>query len=107
MAKLYVAAALALIGFGYLLWRGWREDRDLSTLLKGAALVLAGIFFTSVSRTMLVYTPLMVLHLAATLLFWYGTVLYLVRRDLKWPLLAAPAVTMAIFFVVAWMFREV
>ncbi|WP_457596219.1 hypothetical protein [Hydrogenimonas sp.] len=103
----YLLAALFLVGFGVLLWRAWERDRDVATLLKGAGLVAAGIFFTSFARSMLVYKPLMVLHLAAVLLFWYGTVRYLLRREARWPLLAAPLATMALFFVVAWLFREV
>ncbi|WP_456451281.1 hypothetical protein [Hydrogenimonas sp.] len=76
-------------------------------LLEGAALVGTGIFLTSFARSMIVYKPLMVLHIAATMLFWYGLILWLVRREIKWAFFTAPAVTAALFFLVAWIFREV
>jgi hypothetical protein len=56
---------------------------------------------------MIVYKPLMVLHIAAVLLYGYGVARYLLRRETKLPLLVAPLVTMGIFFAVAWLFREV
>jgi hypothetical protein len=103
----YLLAALLLIAFGVMLWRAWRLDRDVTALLKGAVLVGAGVFLSAFARSMLVYKPLMVLHIAATLLYWYALLLYLTRREVKWPFLVAPVATALLFFAVAWLFREV
>ena len=103
---IYLLAALVIVGYGILLWRSWREDRDILILVKGTGMVGVGIFFIAFTRSMSVHKPLMVLHLAATLLFWYATLLYLVRREIRWLLFLAPVVTMALFFIVAWFFRE-
>ena len=102
----YVLAALLLLAFGGLLYRAYRERRDAIMLIKGTALVGAGIFFVAFARSMIVYKPLMVLHIAAVLLYGWGVVLYLTRREVKVPMLAAPLATMALFFAVAWIFRE-
>lgn len=104
---IYVLAALILLLFGVLLYKAYIDDREVATLLKGAAMIAAGFFFTTFSRSMIVYKPLMVLHIALTLLYWYGVVLYLLRRDVKISFLAAPLASMTLFFLVAWIFREV
>ena len=49
----------------------------------------------------------MVLHIAAILLYGWGVVRYLLRRETTIGLLAAPLLSMALFFAVAWFFREV
>ncbi len=103
----YVAAALLLIAFGIMLYRAYMQERDLSVLLKGGAMIGAGFFFISFSRSMIVYKPLMILHIAMVILYGYGVVLYLLRRETKVALLGAPVVSLALFFIVAWFFREV
>jgi hypothetical protein len=103
----YLLGAVALIALGGWLWFDWRRWRDPKRFLVAVGLVGSGIFFTLLTRSMIVYKPLMVIHIAATLLFWYAVALYLLRRRVLWPLFAAPAVTMALFFAVAWLFREV
>ena len=107
MSMVYFAAALLLLLFGWLLVRAYREERDVSVLLKGGAMIGAGFFFIAFSRTMIVYKPLMVLHIAMVLLYGYGVVRYLVGRETNRLLLAAPLASMGLFFAVAWFFREV
>ncbi len=102
----YILAALLLLAFGALLYRAYMERKEATILFKGVVLVVAGIFFVTFSRSMIVYKPLMVLHIAAVLLYGWGVILYLTRREMKVSLLAAPLATMALFFVVAWIFRE-
>ncbi|WP_456449537.1 hypothetical protein [Hydrogenimonas sp.] len=104
---LYVVAALVLLGYATLLYRAYREGRDVFFLLKGLGLMGAGSFFVSFVRTMIVYKPLMVLHIAATILFWYALLVYLIRGRVHGLFFAAPLVSMTLFFVVAWFFREV
>ena len=104
---IYIAAALALLAMGALVLGAWRRTGDWRMLLKGAVLVGVGALFVSLSRSMIVYVPLMVLHLAAVILYWIGAVAYLLGRRFHPALLAAPWVTAALFFAVAWWFREV
>jgi len=103
----YLLAASLLLLFGWMLYRAFMADREVATLLRGGAMIAAGFFFIAFTRTMIVYKPLMVLHIAAVLLYGYGVARYLLRRETKLPLLVAPLVTMGIFFAVAWLFREV
>ncbi len=103
----YLLAASILLAFGMMLYRAYAEERDMTTLLKGAVLIGIGIVFTAFSRSMIVYKPLMVLHIALTLLYWYGVVRYLVRREMNVPFLVAPLASIVLFFAVAWMFREI
>ncbi len=103
----YILAASLLLLFGWLLYRAYMIDRDMTTLLRGGAMIGAGFFFVAFTRTMLVYKPLMVLHIAAILLYGWGVVRYLLRRETTIGLLVAPLLSMALFFAVAWFFREV
>ncbi|WP_201353559.1 hypothetical protein [Hydrogenimonas urashimensis] len=104
---LYVAAALLFLLFGLLLYRAYARERDVSMALKGAAMIGAGFFFIAIVRSMIVYKPLMILHIAAVFLYGYGVVRYLLARETRIVLLAAPLVSILLFFVTAWFFREV
>ncbi|WP_457595193.1 hypothetical protein [Hydrogenimonas sp.] len=103
---LYLLAALFLLALGTLLVWAYRADRRAATLLTGAALIALGAFFTGFARTMIVYKPLMVLHIALTLYCWYAVILYLLRRKLELHALFSPAVSMLLFFLVAYYFKE-
>ena len=107
MFRLYLLAALFLVAYGVMLYRAWRSDRSIAELFKGLGLIALGFLFSAFTRSMLAYEPLMVLHIAALLLYWYAVALYLLQRRILLWLLAAPAVTSGLFFFVAWYFREV
>ena len=107
MFRIYLLAALFLLAFGMMLYRTWRADRDMAALFKGIGLIALGFLFLAFTRSMLAYEPLMVLHIAALLLYWYAVARYLLQRYILFWLLSAPAVTTALFFFVAWYFKEV
>ncbi|WP_353662978.1 hypothetical protein [Hydrogenimonas sp. SS33] len=102
----YILAALVLLAFGTLLYRAYRQSGDLAVLLKGTALVGAGFLFVAFTRSMIVYKPLMVLHIAMILLYGYGVTVYLLQGRVRPFFLAAPLASLALFFAVAWLFRE-
>jgi len=102
----YLLAALFLLALGTLLVRAYRADRSVSTLLTGVSLIGVAAFFTAFIRTMIVYKPLMVLHIALTLYCWYGVVLYLLKRRVEPYALLSPAVSILLFFFVAYYFKE-
>ena len=103
---IYSIASIVLIFYGVILYRGYRADRDLHRLAVGTGLVLMASFFTGFSRTMLVYEPIMILHLALTLLCWYATARYILfRRFNPWQIFS-PLATIGLFFLVAWFFKE-
>ncbi|BDY12264.1 hypothetical protein [Hydrogenimonas cancrithermarum] len=103
---LYVAAALVLLFYGALLYRVYLTDRRIETTAIGLVLIFGASFFTAFTRTMLVYKPIMVVHIALTLLCWYGVAIYLLYRRFNLWLLLSPAATIAAFFFVAWFFKE-
>ncbi|MCF6201183.1 MAG: hypothetical protein L3J42_03510 [Hydrogenimonas sp.] len=103
---IYLAAALFLLLLAVLLARAYRADRRVSTLLIGSALIGAAFFYTYFTRTMLVYKPILVLHIALTLYCWYGVFLYLLKRKLNRYAILSPLGSILLFFAVAYYFKE-
>ena len=99
-------AALVLILYGALLYLGYRNDRDIRHLTVGIGLVAMAVFFTAFSRTMLVYKPIMIAHIALTILCWYATARYIILRVFNPWQLFSPLVTIGFFFLIAWFFKE-
>jgi len=101
----YLLGAVALIALGAWLWYDWRRWHDPKRFMIAIALVGAGLFFTLLTRSMLVYKPLMLLHMASLLLYGAGAVRFLAGGRLH-PILTAPLVTSILFFLfggsVAW-----
>lgn len=103
---LYFAAALMLLFYGVLLYRSYISDRRIGTVVIGIFLIFGASFFTAFTRTMLVYKPVMIVHIALTLLCWYGVAIYLLRRRFNLWLLFSPVASIAFFFFAAWFFKE-
>ncbi len=103
---IYALASLVLIAYGVLLYRGYRNDGDLKRLAIGIGLVAMALFYTGFSRTMLVYKPIMIGHIALTILCWYATARYILFRVFNPWQLFSPLVTIGLFFFIAWFFKE-
>jgi len=102
----YLLAGVFTLLLSVLLVRAYRSDREISTLLIGAGVVAAAAFYTAFTRTMIVYKPIMVLHIALTLYCWYGVFKYLLKRDLDPIAILSPLGSIALFFAVAYYFKE-
>jgi len=103
---LYLIAGLFLLVLGLLLARAYRADRQLSTLVTGALFIAAAAFYSGFARSMIVYKPILVLHMALTLYSWYAVFLYLLKRRIDPYGLLAPLGSIALFFLVAYYFKE-
>ncbi len=104
--KIYILAAIVLILYGFLIYQGYKRDHDLQRLAIGVGLVLMASFFTGFSRTMIVYKPIMIAHIALTLLCWYAVARYILLRIFNPWQLFSPLATIGLFFLVAWYFKE-
>lgn len=89
-----------------LLVRAYRVDGRIETVATGVAIIAAAAFYTAFTRTMIVYKPIMVLHMALTLYSWYGVFVYLLKRRLEPVALLSPLGSIALFFLLAWYFKE-
>ena len=101
--RLYLFLALLLVVGAALLVRRWRLDGDRRPVLAGVGLILGGMVLGSFSVSMLVYKPLLILHLAAMMLYVAGVAVYLWRKRWVVWMLGAPVVTLVIFFVIGWL----
>ncbi|RUM45581.1 MAG: hypothetical protein DSY46_02550 [Hydrogenimonas sp.] len=104
---IYMVGAIVLLLLVGVLYRSYQKNRDLRGIAIAVGLIVGGIFFISFARSMIVYKPLMVLHIALTLLYWYALVIYLIRQRLHYYLLLAPLFTIAAFFLIGIFFKEV
>ncbi len=103
---LYILAALFLLVTAVLLWRAYRSDGELSTLVLGVVFICTVLFYSSFTKSMIVYKPIMVLHIALTLYSWYGLYLYLLKRRIDLYAILSPLGSIALFFLVALYFKE-
>ncbi len=102
----YLLAGAFILLLSVLLVRAYKTDRRIATLLIGAGTIAAAAFYTAFTRTMIVYKPIMVLHIALTLYCWYGAFLYLLKRRLDPFAMFSPLGTVLLFFMVAYYFKE-
>ena len=104
---LYLLSGILTAVAGWLIWRRFVvQKRGLVVLAGDLALAAALAGFLAVARSMLVYKPLMVLHLAALLLYGYALARRLLGLSAARVLFFLPAVTTGIFFVAARLFGE-
>ena len=78
----------------------------MKQIAKYAAAVGAAIFFTYVSKVILVHKPLFIVHLTLVLLSWVGVFYYLFKDRLILWFLLSPLATTLFFIFEALFFRE-
>ncbi len=104
--KLYILLALIFTVVMFLVYMRYQKEHDTKQLLRYAAAVVAVVFFTYVSKIILVHKPLFIIHLASLFLSWFALLQYLVKKQLNWWFLMAPALTTLFFVIEALFFRE-
>lgn len=103
---LYFLLALLLLIVIVSLYYGYQKSSDPQWLLRGIFYVIAVLFFTYISKVILVHKPIFVLHLALVILSWIGLFGYLFKSRLNHWMLFAPLVSTLFFFAMALFFRE-
>jgi hypothetical protein len=104
--RLYFLMALLLAFLLFYLYFRYRREKDLLQIGRYLAAIGIAVFFTYMSKMVLVHKPVFVVHLALLILSWIGVFFYLFRERLIWWLLLAPSVTTLFFIFEALFFRE-
>ena len=103
---IYFVLAILLLLVVVSIYFSYKKSRDKKQLLKSIGFVMAVLFFTYISKAIIVHKPIFVLHLALVMLSWSGLFLYLVKDRLRLWMILAPLVSTILFFAMALFFRE-
>ena len=98
--------ALILLAAILLLFMKYRKTGDPKILLRYAAAIGVAVFFTYISKMIIVHKPVFIVHLALLFLSWIGVFYYLFKERLILWFLLAPTVTTLFFIFEALFFRE-
>jgi len=104
--RLYIAMALVLLAAILLLYMKYRKTGDIKQLLRYVAAIGVAMFFTYISKLILVHKPIFIVHLALLFLSWIGVFYYLFKERLILWFLLAPLATTLFFIFEALFFRE-
>jgi len=103
---IYFVLAILLLLVVVSIYYSYQKSNDPKQLLKSIAFVVAVLFFTYISKVIIVHKPVFVLHLALVMLSWSGLFLYLVKDRLRLWMIFAPLASTVLFFAMALFFRE-
>ena len=101
----FLLALLLLIVMG-LLYRKYTQANNPKYLLKSIGLLLLVLFFTYISKVIIIHKPVFVLHLAFVMLSWIGLFFYLVKDKLNLWMILSPLASTLFFFAMALFFKE-
>ena len=104
--RFYLLLALLFAALLLLLYMRYRSSHDNRFLLRAVGAIAIALFFTYISKLIIVHRPIFVIHLALLILSWGATFYYILREKLLLWLLLAPAATTLFFLFEALFFRE-
>lgn len=103
---IYFTLAVLLLIVVALIYNSYKKSNNKEELFKSILYVLSVLFFTYITKAIIIHKPIFVLHLALVLLSWGGLFLYLVKDRLNIWMIFAPIVSTVLFFSIALFFRE-
>ncbi len=103
---IYFILALLILIVIVSVYYNYKKRNDPKWLLKSITFVLATLFFTYISKAIIVHKPIFVLHLALVMLSWAGLFFYLLKNKLNLWMIFAPLFSTLLFFTMALLFRE-
>jgi hypothetical protein len=101
----FLLALLLLIVIG-LIYRKFIKSDNPKYLLKSVILLFLVLFFTYISKVIIIHKPLFVLHLAFVMLSWIGLFFYLVKDKLNLWMILSPLASTLFFIAMALFFKE-
>jgi hypothetical protein len=103
---IYFILAILLLLVVVSIYYSYKKSADKKRLLISIVFVLSVLFFTYISKVIIVHKPIFVLHLALVMLSWAGLFFYLVKNRLHLWMILAPLASTVVFFAMALFFRE-
>ena len=103
---IYLIIAFLLLIITLSIFYNYKKRNDKKRVLMSITLVLSVLFFTYISKVIIIHKPIFVLHLALMIISWTGLFLYLVKNRLQLMMILAPVVSTSLFFTIALFFRD-
>jgi hypothetical protein len=103
---IYFTIAVLLLLVILLIYYRYKKSDNPKQLIQSIMFVGIVLFFTYISKVIIVHKPIFVLHLALVILSWIGLFLYLVKNRLQLWMVLAPLASTILFFAMALFFRE-
>jgi len=99
MIKFLIFLSIIIIGSGFFIYKEYKDSKNLQWTIKAIffLIILGG--STIFSRYLVIYAPLLLLHILALLIGWGFFFGYLFKKtNLIWPIFL-PLLTILIFFI--------
>ena len=104
--RLYILLALILVALLLLIYMKYQKEKDFSQILRYLGVIAIALFFTYISKMIIVHKPIFIIHLAFLILSWAGVFYYVVKEKLILWFLLAPLATTLFFVFEAIFFRK-
>lgn len=103
---IYLLLALGLIAIATLIYQVYQKDHNMQKLLISLSLLCLLLIFTYATKIMLVYKPLLILHIALVIMGWRGLIRFLIKGEKHFYWIFSPAVSLLLFVIISLFFRE-
>ncbi len=103
---LYLVFAIILVLIMTTLYLSYQKSHDREKLLRSFGLLILLLIFTYATKILLIYKPLLVLHLALLIMAWWHYYRYIFKGILKVYWILSPLASLGLFVITALFFRE-
>jgi len=103
---IYFLSALALVIIVLTVYFSYQKSHDKTKLLRSMGLLILLLVLTYSTKILLVYKPLLLLHIALLIMAWWHYYRYIFKNILTLYWILSPLVSLGLFVIIALFFRE-
>jgi len=103
---IYFLSALVLVIIVSAVYLSYKKSHNQEKLLSSLGLLVLLLIFTYSTKILLVYKPLLVLHIALLIMAWWRYYRYIFKNILTLYWILSPLVSLLLFVVISLFFRE-
>ena len=103
---LYLVFAILLVLIMTTLYLSYQKSHEKKKLLHSVGLLILLLIFTYATKILLIYKPLLVLHLALLIMAWWHYYRFIMKDILKVHWILSPLASLGVFVIIALFFRE-
>jgi len=103
---IYFVTALVLVILVSAVYFSYKRSSDQGKLLRSLGLLILLLILTYSTKILLVYKPLLVLHIALLIMAWWSYMRYIIKNILTLYWILSPIISFILFIIIALFFRE-
>ena len=103
---MYLLFALALVLIMITLYGSYQKSHNHKKLVQSLGLLLLLLILTYSTKILLIYKPLLVLHIALLIVAWWHYYRYIFKDIFKLSWMLSPLLSLGLFVLIALFFRE-